>query len=280
MLETKICSRCKVAKPREEFNKGRKNPDGLNYYCKQCQREIHLANKEYNNKRCMENYYKKNPKEVLPEGMKRCSKCKEVKPMTEQYFGKLSKSSDGFKYSCKECRRKTEYEPKKKHYLKKQKRYYEENKDKIYETTKAYRERNIEWYRSYNRQYYKENAEKIKENSKKSLYRRIENDIGFKILQRLRKRMYDAVKGTVKSARTIELIGCSTDKLRKHLEKQFTDGMTWDNYGEWHVDHIIPCANFDFTKESDQRECFHYTNLQPLWAVDNIRKSNKMPGDL
>lgn len=279
-MEMKICSRCKVSKPREEFNKGRKNPDGLDYYCKQCRREIHLVNKEYNNKRCMENYYKKNPKEVLPEGMKRCSKCKEVKPMTEQYFGKLSKSSDGFKYSCKECRRKTEYEPKKKHYLKKQKRYYEENKDKIYETTKAYRERNIEWYRSYNKQYYEENAERMKENSKKSLYRRIENDVGFKILQRLRKRMYDAVKGNVKSARTIELIGCSTDKLRQHLEKQFTGGMSWENYGEWHVDHIIPCANFDFTKESDQRECFHYTNLQPLWAIDNIRKSNKMPGDL
>lgn len=73
----------------------------------------------------------------------------------------------------------------------------------------------------------------------------------------------------------MELIGCSIEQLLEHLESQFQDGMTWDNYGEWHIDHIKPCAMFDFTKEEDQRECFHYTNLQPLWAEDNLRKSDK-----
>lgn len=279
MENTKICSRCKVAKPREAFNKCSKNPDGLQYKCRDCQKSIHLANKEYNNKRTLLNYYKNREghKFTLLEGFKICPKCDEILPFED--FNKSSGSTDGRKVYCRSCQ-KMEYCDNREHYIKKQKQWYSKNKDKAYEMNKAYREKNIDWYRSYHKQYYEENAERMKENSKKSLYRRIENDVGFKILQRLRKRMYDAVKGNVKSARTIELIGCSTDKLRQHLEKQFTGGMSWENYGEWHVDHIIPCANFDFTKESDQRECFHYTNLQPLWAIDNIRKSNKMPGDL
>lgn len=73
----------------------------------------------------------------------------------------------------------------------------------------------------------------------------------------------------------MELIGCSVEKLMEHLEKQFTEGMTWGNYGRWHVDHIKPCAMFDFSKPEHQQECFHYSNLQPLWAKDNLKKSDK-----
>ena len=83
--------------------------------------------------------------------------------------------------------------------------------------------------------------------------------------------------GTSKSAATLELLGCSVEELKKHLENQFIKGMTWNNYGlhGWHIDHIKPCASFDLTKEEEQRKCFHYTNLQPLWAKDNLSKSNK-----
>lgn len=56
----------------------------------------------------------------------------------------------------------------------------------------------------------------------------------------------------------------------------FTNGMTWDNYGQWHVDHIRPCALYDLTKEDQQMACFHYTNLQPLWAKDNMSKGVKV----
>ena len=73
------------------------------------------------------------------------------------------------------------------------------------------------------------------------------------------------------------MIGCTIERLRNHLEAQFTDGMSWENYGKngWHVDHIRPCASFDLTDPEQQRQCFHYTNLQPLWATDNMRKSAK-----
>ena len=80
----------------------------------------------------------------------------------------------------------------------------------------------------------------------------------------------------VKSASTMELVSCSIDKLKQHLESKFTDGMNWDNYGEWHVDHIKPCASFDLSDPDQQRQCFHYTNLQPLWEKDNLKKGSSL----
>ncbi len=74
------------------------------------------------------------------------------------------------------------------------------------------------------------------------------------------------------------LVGCSTEELKIYLEKQFTDGMSWNNYGEWHIDHIRPCASFDLSDLSQQIECFHYTNLRPLWAEDNKSKGGTWNG--
>ena len=73
----------------------------------------------------------------------------------------------------------------------------------------------------------------------------------------------------------MKLVGCNSKELKEHLESQFIEGMNWNNYGEWHVDHIKPCAAFDLSDPIQQKECFNYTNLQPLWAKDNIRKSDK-----
>lgn len=106
----------------------------------------------------------------------------------------------------------------------------------------------------------------------------------------LRQRMVDAFahykhkqKRPSKAARTLDLIGCSVEALIHHLEAQFAPGMTWENHGRWrkhgprrwHIDHIRPCASFDLTDPEQQRACFHYTNLRPLWAVDNIIKGSK-----
>ena len=76
----------------------------------------------------------------------------------------------------------------------------------------------------------------------------------------------------MKSIRTAELIGCSIPELKAHLESRFKVGMSWENRSLWHMDHVIALAKFDLTKESDQRAAFHYTNLQPLWASENLRK--------
>jgi len=77
---------------------------------------------------------------------------------------------------------------------------------------------------------------------------------------------------TRKSAVSLELIGCTVPELMAHLESQFLPGMNWENRHEWHIDHIRPCDSFDLTDPAQQQECFHWSNLQPLWAADNIRK--------
>jgi hypothetical protein len=86
--------------------------------------------------------------------------------------------------------------------------------------------------------------------------------------------MRQALHKAKKSESTIELTGCTIDELRVHLSSLFLPGMTWDNYGKygWHIDHVKPCAAFDLTDPEQQKECFNYTNLQPLWAVDNLKK--------
>jgi len=103
-------------------------------------------------------------------------------------------------------------------------------------------------------------------------------DMDFRLRGSLRARVRSAIHAGCgrKAVRTMSLIGCSIAQLRAHLEAQFTRGMTWENYGDWHIDHIKPCASFDLSNEQQQRECFHFTNLQPLWAQENMRKGAKL----
>ena len=116
-------------------------------------------------------------------------------------------------------------------------------------------------------------AERQRQRQREDWARRYYEDFEYKLTLLSRSRVKAALKGRgAKSRKTVQLIGCSIDHLRQHLEAQFTEGMTWDNHGEWHIDHIKPCAAFDLTCERQQRECFNYTNLQPLWASDNLTK--------
>lgn len=100
------------------------------------------------------------------------------------------------------------------------------------------------------------------------------------VAMRLRVRVINALKGkgAAKAANTMELIGCTVPELMAHLETQFTEGMTWENQGDWHIDHIRPCASFDLTVPEQQRQCFHWSNLQPLWANDNLAKADSWSG--
>ena len=96
------------------------------------------------------------------------------------------------------------------------------------------------------------------------------------MVKRLRRRLLHALDGQAKPASTMELLGCSREDLMAHLESQFTEGMTWENRDQWHIDHIRPIASFE---DPADPACWHFTNLQPLWAEDNLRKSDFYDGE-
>lgn len=230
--------------------------------------------------------------------MKICTKCKIEKELSE--FNKNKAAKDGLRYQCKECLkqyqrdnrerfaeyRKQYYQDNRERRVEYQKQYRRDNSERIAESKKQYRldnrERTAEYkkqYRrdnrkrltEYQRQYQRDNRERLAEYQKN----RRANDINVRLRDQLRSRTTAALKGKNKSAATLELLGADVDFVRGYLESQFTDGMSWDNYGKWHIDHIRPCASFDLADPEQQRKCFHYSNLQPLWAEDNLRKGAK-----
>ena len=107
---------------------------------------------------------------------------------------------------------------------------------------------------------------------------RIKTNINYKLSHYCRGRVRSALKRNQKAGHTIDLIGCSISELKLHLEKQFSVGMSWDNYGKgadkWNIDHIIPCAFFNLIDPVEQYMCFNFQNMQPLWEQDNIKKSD------
>ena len=104
---------------------------------------------------------------------------------------------------------------------------------------------------------------------------RYHEDDAYRIITLLRCRTRAALDGRAKAGKTIEMLGCTPEFLRGHLESQFTAGMAWGQRGKWAIDHRIPVAAFDLTDEKHQRYCFHWSNLQPLWTEQNLRKSDK-----
>lgn len=106
---------------------------------------------------------------------------------------------------------------------------------------------------------------------------RRERDVGFRLTCSLRTRLNKVVKFEHKTNGAIALVGCSREELISHIERQFQKGMSWENYGTWHIDHIRPCSSFDLSDPLQQIACFHYTNLQPLFANDNLVKGKKIP---
>lgn len=96
------------------------------------------------------------------------------------------------------------------------------------------------------------------------------------LMCRLRRRTCHALAGIGKTARTELLLGCTWQELQAHIERQFLPGMSWSNRVDWHMDHKRPCVSFDLADAAQQRECFHYSNLQPLWKADNLSKGVKI----
>ena len=150
--------------------------------------------------------------------------------------------------------------------------YNRVNKEKIKKKAAIYYQNNKEKLSAYSREYNQTHKEEKRKYKRKYTNNKRKNSIPFKLTCSIRVRMWRVLKRNSKAAHTLELLGCSPIKFKEHLELQFKPNMSWDNYGKWHIDHIIPCCTFDLSKNEEQKKCFHYTNLQPLWAIDNLRK--------
>ena len=199
-----------------------------------------------------------------------CRRCKSSKVLGEFYSDR--KSSDGCSTYCKSCTKKI------------RKEYYANNKEKVKAKTRKYKKENKEAIRHKNMLYRKKNKDKIRQwklDNKEKIqkyrkeYLNIElSDINTRIAKNLRTRIWESIKNKGnKSKRMKELLGCSFDFFLIYLENQFDENMNWDNYGNyWHIDHIIPCCNFDLSDEKEQEKCFHYLNMRPLEAHENISR--------
>jgi len=190
---------------------------------------------------------------------KNCSKCKILfTPVSTRYL-------------CPSCNK--EYNNKNKEHIKKyNKGRYENNKDEILNKIKIYHSDNKEKIKEYTKTWVQENKEYINKYNRK----KYKEDVVFKIKIILRNSLLRKLKtrNVKKQTSSLELLGCFIEELKLHLEKQFLPGMTWGNHGEiWEIDHIKSCASFDLTKEEEQKQCFHYTNLQPLFKTTEIAES-------
>lgn len=222
---------------------------------------------------------------------KKCSKCNQVKEVC--FFSKNNKTKDKLHCSCKECDKEKYFKNRERNILnmrdykknnpEKLKEYYLKNQ----ENYKQYRESKKDLNKFYMKDYYLNNLEKRKKyleltkekrNLKRNIYQkeRSKSDSLFKLKIYVRNRIgfYLKKNNITKRNNTFKIVGCSPQELKIYLEKKFNNGLNWDNYGEWHIDHIIPLSSAK-TEEELYKLC-HFTNLQPMWALDNIKKGSKI----
>lgn len=212
-----------------------------------------------------------------------CKKCKIEKEFSGfDYF----KSRCKFSSRCKACRRayEREFNARRREKLglkpiikRPSGSVSEEQKhQEMLETCRRYRARHPERRRKSAREWARRNREKQQERWR----HKYKTDIIFNIKTKIRRRIYMALskakKGARKADRTIKLLGCSFAEFKTYIEKLLLPGMKWEDVmtSKVHLDHIIPCSAFDLTKEEEQRKCFHFTNLQPLWATSDIAEEN------
>ena len=134
------------------------------------------------------------------------------------------------------------------------------------ESIKKWRENTKKWHQ--------ENKERVNESARL----RKQNNLSNKLKANLRKRLSTLLRMSIvrKTEQTLDLLGLSMPEFMTYLESKFTEGMSFENYGKWHLDHIIPCYHFDLTKIQDRKKCFHYSNIQPMWAIDNLKKNKRL----
>lgn len=250
----KECCRCKKVKPAKDFNKNKGRNDGLQTVCRPCNS---LNKKEYKEVLIVKNKSLSDEEiyQNFPSGFKKCCACKKDIPVQEYYRDHSSKF--GLLARCPKC-------------VELQANYLDPTREK-------------------RKGYSKNHMSKPESKKKKNEYtrNRRKTDIQFKIRSTLSGRIYSALKSNKKSARTMELIGCSIEFLINHLESQFESWMSFQNHGKpkyeghrtWHIDHIVPCRFYNLKDSEQQKICFNWKNLRPLEGIENCAKQDKIEID-
>ena len=246
-MGTKVCNICKEEKPLEEFYKRKSASDGHYGDCKCCHK-----------RKSRDNYYSnREHKLALMKEYREANKGKLAEYMREYGPAYRADNKDKIAERARE--------------------YYQANKSVILDKTREYRQANAARLVDYRKKYREANKKRIAEYNLQYANERRASDPMFALKDRCRRRIRSALtgQGFSKRASTKDILGCTYDELMQHMESQFTEGMSWDNRSEWHVDHIIPLASAQ-TEDEILALC-HYTNLQPLWAGENLLKGATVP---
>lgn len=253
----KTCTKCGASKDLDSFCKKKSSKDGYNTRCKSCEKDIKAAQYSINKndpafKQKRHEYYLKNSDHIKQK----------TRINQENNPDKVKQWRKTFK---------TKHKNEISEYGKKR---YQNKKEHIDALNKEWRNNNKERKLELDREYRANNKERLAIAAKK----RLDGNPTAKLTVLLRGRLYKALKGKTKSASVLDLIGCDINDFKQHLESLFKPGMTWENYGKkgWEVDHIKPCASFDLTHPEQQRACFNYMNLRPLWGEENRKKHSKI----
>jgi len=256
-MKSKVCSKCNIEKTLDSFQSDKSKKDGKYSSCKQCVNSLRILYREKNTEKIKQQKkesYKKNVDKVsVKNKIYRNIHREKLLVYNREYYKK----------------NKTQI-------LSQNKDYRIKNKSKIDSRNKEYRNKKEEKISNYQKQYRIENTEKLKEYIRNYRKNRRKTDILFYLKETLshRIRCFLKTKNINKKNKTLEIVGCSPLELKLHLEKQFKDGMTWENRNMWHIDHIIPLSSA--TNEDEIYRLCHYTNLQPLWIEENLKKGNKI----
>lgn len=312
VVQTKICTKCGEAKPETAeffYRQSAKAGGKLNGSCKVCFNAASRA--RYDAKSPTSGARRAHLAEIRERGERVCRKCGETKPWTLAAFTPSRPNTPGS--ICRACdakRRKQNYlanpereadsrrqwrdknaakakQHSREWYLARQgevkarvKAWYEANRERAAQRGRQYRVQYSEKISARDKQYRKANWELMKPKIAKRMRERRAADPVFALVCRMRHAVWMALNDVGESKRRrswTKLVGYTREELCAHIERQFLKGMSWKNIGKWHVDHIVPLSSFKFTSAEDLefRAAWSLTNLRPLWAKDNIRKSDK-----
>jgi len=283
----RVCTKCSETKELQLFGNASRGRYGKKSVCKACERAYMVANKDRINALSLERYHKSQATKkaekasaldaLLASPVKTCARCQTIKEKTE--FKRKKDSRDGLHCHCMACCNQINREHRQKNpemAAEWSRRWSEKNPDKLAAKRKRFLDRNPGYNAERQKEFAEKNPERAREIARRSRRKRMTV-----AANRIHNTIGNAIRNCIgkggKSKRTVELIGYEIVVLMQHLERQFRPGMSWENFGEWHIDHIVPLSSFSITDERDEalKAAWCLSNLRPLWAKENLKKNAK-----